>query len=352
MHENWARHLREQGAVIENGTVRHFGNPQLECRARDKRTLLIDLSMQSLLRVSGADAGGFLNAQLTNDLALLDAGRSQLNAWCTAQGRMLAVFRVFRRGPDVLLQLPATLQEEIAKRLRMFVLRAKVKVENVDADLVRVGLVGPDAALRLREIGIEVPVQDNDCATHGEATLLRLPGIHPRFEIVAPPAQAIALWDTLRAAAMPVGAEAWTWHDIMAGLPSVLPETREEFVPQMANLELVDGVNFKKGCYPGQEIVARMQYLGRLKQRMVRAHAAGEVVSAGTPIFAPGAGGQAVGKVVDAQASPEDGIDLLAVIQLTAIEAGELHLGSETGPRLALAPLPYTLGAAPSQKVS
>jgi hypothetical protein len=351
MHETWAKHLREQGAVIEDGAVRHFGNPQLECRARDKRTLLMDLSTHSLLRVSGADAGAFLNAQLTNDLALLDAGRSQLSAWCTAQGRMLAVFRVFRRGTDVLLQLPATLQEEIAKRLRMFVLRAKVKIENADAELVRLGLVGSDAERQLREIGMDAPAQDNDCTTHGEVTLLRLPGIHPRFELIAPLAPAIALWDQLRTVALPVGADAWAWHDIMAGVPSVLPQTREEFVPQMANLELVDGVNFKKGCYPGQEIVARMQYLGRLKQRMVRAHVPSEVVPAGTPIFAPGASGQAVGKVVDAQESPDDGVDLLAVIQLAAIEAGELHLGSETGARLTIASLPYTLEA-PSQRVS
>jgi folate-binding protein YgfZ len=352
MHETWATYLREQGAVIEHGVVRHFGNPQLERRARRERTLLLDLSTQALLRVGGADASAFLNAQLTNDIALLDAGRSQLSAWCSAQGRMLAVFRVFRLGTEYLLLLPATLQEEIVKRLRMFVLRSKVTIEDAGAQLVRLGLVGPEAERLLRDIGTDTPAQDNHCITHGDVTLLRLPGMHPRFQLIAPPARAMALWDELRAGATPVGTDAWAWHDIMAGLPSVQPQTREEFVPQMANLELIGGVNFKKGCYPGQEIVARMQYLGRLKQRMLRAHAPGDVVPAGTPVFAPGTSGQSVGQVVDAQESPDDGIDLLAVIQLAAVEAGELHLGSENGPRLEIASLPYTLDAAEPQKVS
>jgi hypothetical protein len=182
--------------------------------------------------------------------------------------------------------------------------------------------------------------------------LLRLPGIHPRYEIIAAPAAAIALWEKLRADAMAVGSSAWAWHDVMVGLPAVLPETREEFVPQMANLELVQGVNFKKGCYPGQEIVARMQYLGRLKQRMYRAHAPLDAVAAGTPIFAPGASGQSVGKVVDAQAAPEEGVDLLAVIQIAAAEAGELYVGADNGPRLTVASLPYPLATAQTQKVS
>ncbi len=129
----------------------------------------------------------------------------------------------------------------------------------------------------------------------------------------------------------------WAWLDIMAGIPSVHPGTNEEFVPQMANLEVVGGVNFKKGCYPGQEIVARMQYLGKLKQRMYRAHFAGEVAPRpGDAIYAPDFPGQSAGTVVEAQPSPDGGYDLLAVIQISSADAGELHFGSETGPRLTL----------------
>jgi hypothetical protein len=346
MNENWKSFLLEHGAVYDNGALRNFGNPQAAYRALRERDVLADLSTLSLLRVSGPEAGSFLNAQLTNELGLVNATRSQLSAWCSAQGRMLALFRVFRRGDDFYLQLPAALTEEISKRLRMFVLRAKVKIDVTDAELVRIGLVGPTADSLLRSAAGTIPESVDAVVTQGAVTLLRLPGIHPRVEIVAPVTEAMALWEKLATHAVAAGPAAWSWHDIMAGVPTVLPPTREAFVPQMANLELIGGVHFKKGCYPGQEIVARMQYLGRLKQRMWRAHVDGDAPAPGTAIHAPGANGQAVGTVVDAQASPDGGADLLAVIQLAAAEAGELHLATEDGPRLKILPLPYPLGAA------
>jgi hypothetical protein len=139
----------------------------------------------------------------------------------------------------------------------------------------------------------------------------------------------------------------WDWLDIMAGIPGVHPETSDAFVPQMANLEIVGGVNFKKGCYPGQEIVARMQYLGKLKQRMYRARFEGNTQPhPGDSIFAPDFPGQSAGTVVAAQPAPDNGFDLLAVIQISSAEAGELHLGSETGPKLSLQNLPYPVAPA------
>lgn len=352
MSENWKTFLLEHGAVYNDGALCHFGNPQVERLAMRDRDVLIDLSPWSLLRVSGPDATSFLNAQLTNEVGLVEAMRSQLSAWCSAQGRMLALFRVFRRGEDYYLQLPSTLLEEISKRLRMYVLRAKVKIETVDAELVRVGVVGPHAESLLQSVAGPIPAGVDAVVTQGAVTLLRLSGIHPRFEIVAPPTEAMALWEKLSAHAVAVSPAGWSWHDIMAGVPTVLPPTREAFVPQMANLELIGGVHFKKGCYPGQEIVARMQYLGRLKQRMWRAHVDGAAPVPGTAIHAPGANGQSVGSVVDAQESPEGGADLLAVIQIAAAESGELYLGTPDGPRLTILPLPYPLAAATAQQAS
>jgi hypothetical protein len=352
MSEIWKTFLLEHGAIYDNGALRHFGNPQVERRAARDGDILVDLSPWSLLRVSGSDAKNFLNAQLTNELGLVEPTRSQLSAWCSPQGRMLALFRVFHRGDGYFLQLPSVLLEEITKRLRMFVLRAKVKIEAVDAELVRVGLVGANAESLLRSAAGAIPESVDAVVTQDAVTLLRLPGIHPRFEIVAPPAEAMALWEKLGAHVLATGPAAWSWHDIMAGVPTVLPATREAFVPQMANLELIGGVHFKKGCYPGQEIVARMQYLGRLKQRMVRAHVVGDVPPPGAPIFAPGANGQSVGTVVDAQVSPDGGADLLAVIQIAAVESGELRLGAEEGPPLSVLPLPYALATPPAQRVS
>lgn len=343
MPESWTTFLRERGAVYDSGALRHFGNPQAERDALRAGNLLVDLSAWSLLHVSGPDAPAFLNAQFTNELRAVDATHSQPSAWCTAQGRMLAVFRVFSRHGDHYLQMPAALRDEVKKRLRMFVLRAKVTIDNADDDLARIGLIGPDAAATLTAAGLPVPAPIDAVATAGAVTLLCLPGIQPRFEIVAPYNEAMPLWKAFDAQAVASGSAAWSWHDIMAGVPTVLPPTREEFVPQMANLDLIGAVHFKKGCYPGQEIVARMQYLGRLKQRMVRAHVAGDAPAPGVPIHAPAANGQSVGMVVDAQTSPEGGADLLAVIQIAAVEAGALHLGTPDGPRLSVLPLPYAL---------
>ncbi len=351
MNNAWNTFLLEHGAHIDDGVLRDFGDPQTERRAARDGDVLADLSALSLIRASGADARTFLNGQLTNELGLVNATQHQLSAWCSAQGRALALFRVFQRDGDLYLQLPSSLREAILKRLRMFVLRAKVTFEIVDDELIRFGIVGPNAERLAQKAIKDFSLEIGASVTRGTATLLRLPGIHPRFEIIAPPTEAISLWETLRADATPVASGAWYWHDIMTGIPNVFTETSDAFVPQMLNLELVGGVNFKKGCYPGQEIVARMQYLGRLKQRMYRAHVVGDVVAPGTPIFASGANGQSVGNVVDAQPSPNAGVDLLAVIQIASTETA-LRLRDENGPTLSLQPLPYSVETPTTQKTS
>lgn len=342
MNDAWKSFIQSQRAVLEGDRVQHFGKPAAERQAAAQSNVLADLSDLSLIRARGEDTRNFLNGQLSNDVRQLDATHSQLAAWCSPKGRMLAIFRLLRRGDDTLLQLPASLLETTLKRLRMFVLRAKVTLENADAELVGLGISGPDAEKLLRDTVGFSPGEVNGCETRNEITVIKLTGPHPRFEIIAATDAATKLWGGLKAKAIPVGPPVWDWLDIMAGIPGVHPETSEAFVPQMANLEIVGGVNFKKGCYPGQEIVARMQYLGRLKQRMYRAHVDSDALPRpGDAIFAPGFPGQSAGTVVAAQPAPDNGFDLLAVIQTSSAEAGELHLGSETGPRLSLQNLPY-----------
>lgn len=343
MNETWQTFIRNQGASMEGGRVRHFGNPEQERRAAAQGNVLAELSDLSLIRARGGDVQSFLNGQLSNDVRQLDATHSQLAAWCSPKGRMMALFRLFRRSDDYLLQLPVALRENLLKRLRMFVLRAKVTLDNAD-DLVGLGLSGPQAEGLLRETAGFAPIGENRSETRGEITILCIPGPHPRFEVIAPTETATQLWNGLENKATPVASPVWAWLDIMAGIPNVYPETNEEFVPQMANLELIGGVNFKKGCYPGQEIVARMQYLGRLKQRMYRAHVAdADAPRPGAPIYASDFSGQSAGTVVDAQPAPDGGCDLLAVIQMSSVTKGTLHLGSENGPLLAVQSLPYPI---------
>lgn len=342
--EAWKSFLQDQGAVLDGDRVRHFGHPEQERRQAARGNVLVDLSDHALIRARGPDAQSFLNGQLSNDLRQMNAANSQLASWCSPKGRMLVIFRLFKRGDDILLQLPASLLDSILKRLRMFVLRAKATLENAETELTCIGLSGADAENLLKEAAGFAPTPINGCETRGAATIIRLPGPHPRYQIIGPATEAMKLWEKLKRKTTLTGPSTWAWLDIMAGIPVVHPETSEFFVPQMANLEAVGGVNFKKGCYPGQEIVARMQYLGKLKQRMYRAHVDSPAMPRpGDPIYAPNFPGQAAGNIVDAQSAPEGGYDLLAVIQIGSAEAGELHLGDEAGPRLSLQTLAYSL---------
>lgn len=340
--EDWRAFLISIGGHSDPEEFVHFDDPRTEIRAANEGNVLANLAQLGLIRVRGNDAGNFLNGQLSNDLRLLDAQHSHLSAYCSPQGRVLAVFRVFRRGDDFLLQLPAELTETIVKRLRMFVLRAKVTLDIVE-DLTPLGLIGPDAMRILETASLPAPLTVDGVATQNEITVLSVPGIRPRFEILSTTATAKLLWSALAARALPAGPSAWVWHDIQAGIPAVRRQTSEAFVPQMLNLDVLGGINFKKGCYTGQEIIARMHYLGRLKQRMYRAHLHAErAPPPGEPIYSAASPEQSVGNVVQLTAALNSGYDLLAVMQITSATGGELHLGSAQGPSLTLETLPYS----------
>lgn len=347
MTNDWESKLKARGAVIADGRVLHFGAPAAETSRALAGDVVADLSPLSLIRARGADAVAFLQGQFSNDLNQLP-GRTQLHAYCNAQGRMLALLRVFARGDDIYLQLPAALREQTLKRLKMFVLRAQVVLEPAD-ELGAVGVSGPQIPDALARAGLAWPAAADASATVAETTVVRVPGPHPRAQLIAPLAELANFWERLPAAVAPVGMPAWTALDVTAGLPQVYPETLEAFVPQMLNLDRLGGISLNKGCYPGQEIVARMHYLGRLKQRMYRAQvAATEPVKPGDPLYAPDFGAQSAGTVVEAHAAPTGGYDLLAAIQIGSVQAGDVRHGAPDGPALAWLPLPYSL-ADPAQ---
>lgn len=343
VNTDWRSFLTDQGAVFEQDRVAHFGHPGEERRAAVAGNVLVDLCDLALIRARGTEARSFLNAQLSNDLLQLDAERSLLAAWCNAQGRVIAIFRVFRRGEDWLLQLPAEIRDDVLARLRRFVLRAKVVLESVDEELVRIGVAGPQAASLVQAAAGFVPGAPEACLTRHEVTLLRLPGPHIRIEIVAPVPAAKALWRELARHALPAGAETWTWFDILAGLPQVYAATREQFVPQMLNLDRIGGVSFDKGCYPGQEIVARLHHRGGLKQRLYRARVplCPAPPSPGTPIYAADLADQPAGAVVSVAVGPQGDCNLLAVIRVQSVERGQrLYLRHEQGADLVVELLP------------
>ena len=343
MTSSWQDVLRARGASIEAGAVNHFGDAAAELRAARDGSIVAPLGHLGLIACSGADAQTFLHGQLSNDVKQLAPEHSEYAAYNSAKGRMLANFLLWREGDAYLLELARSLLPAVQKRLTMFVLRAKVNLEDVSEARPVLGLAGEAAAGALREMFPALPQAAHQFVhdpVHG--TLIALPG--ERFQLVAELESAEQLWRKLAAALTPVGTPCWEWLEIRNGIPLITPATQDQFVPQMANMELIGAVNFQKGCYPGQEIVARTQYLGQLKRRMVLAHVESETPpQAGDALFSSELEGQASGMVVNAQGAPDGGYDLLAVAQTTSIAHAALHFKSADGPLLSIRPLPYPL---------
>lgn len=342
MNQDWQHFLTQQGAVIEHGLVQHFTGLSAELDAAQNSTILCDVGQSGTLRVSGEDAQSFLQNLLSNDIREVTATRAQLSSFNTAKGRMLASMLVRRDGEDYLLQLPRSLCEPIRKKLSMYILRAKVKITDSSDEIVSLGLSGEKAQEILAGQSDSLPQQPFGTTTTAVASILMLGAT--RFQVSVPVQQAPALWQTFSQQARPVGSACWDWLDIRAGLPSVLPATQEQFVPQMLNFELIGGVNFKKGCYPGQEVVARMHYLGKPKRRMYLAHLdTQEAPHAGDELFSADTDEHASGMIANAAPAPGGGHDVLAVVQTASRETQAVHWKSRQGDVLAFLPLPYAL---------
>lgn len=290
-----------------------------------------ELKRLGMLSCTGDEAREFLHAQLTNDISALTADRARYAGWCSAKGRLLANFLVVPQAQGFLLQLSRDLAPAVAKRLSMFVLRAKVKVADASNDWVQFGLWGPGSAECLAALGISAPAADLATAASADAIVVRI--ARQRFLLFLKAAQR----DRLQSSG---DDDAWELEEIRAGRPLVVQATQDLFVPQMVNLERLGAVDFKKGCYPGQEIVARTQYRGVLKRRMVRARVDGAAAPGGD-LYADDLPGQVSGTVVNAAPAPEGGSELLAVVQISSLEnATAIRLGAADGPRLELLPLP------------
>jgi hypothetical protein len=322
------------------------GNSAALLAARDG-AILCDLAPAAVLAIEGADAASFLHGQLSSDVAGLDHDACQYTSYNSPSGRMLANFVLWRAGPDPAdgfrALLPGDIAAAVRKRLAMFVLRSKVTVTDVSAGLARYGVGGPRAADAMRAALGAAPPPFGVVRSDG-VTVLGVPG--PRFVVLAGTGQAAAIVTTLGAAAGIAGFDVWQWLTIRAGVPVITAATQDKFIPQTANWDLLGGVNFRKGCYTGQEIVARSQYLGRLKERLFAFRAPATPIVAGDRLYSAVFAEQPCGTVVNAARAPEGGIDLLAVLQLAAAADGDVRLGAPDGPRLVLLPLPYEVPAA------
>lgn len=286
-----------------------------------------------VIRAEGEDAASFLHGQLTQDMLGLGLSQARLAAYCSAKGRMLASFVVLKAEDHALLLLcsrdllPATL-----KRLSMFVLRAKVKLSDASDRWHVHGWSGPDLPESLRAAGAWTRL-----ALEHDTLAVRLPTVEaqPRALLLLPagaPAPAPLLPD----------ASTWSWLEVRSGVATLGAALVDALVPQMLNYESVGGVNFKKGCYPGQEVVARSQFRGTLKRRAYVVHSEAELQPA-QELFHSADPEQPAGVVVQVAAAPGGGWDAIVSMQTRAADGGQLTLGNADGPPLSLRPLPYNL---------
>lgn len=340
------------GAVATAHAAASAALPTLPRPAADEFDAVIQqgaympLTQFGVIDATGDDAASFLHGQLTNDTQHLDAANARLAGYCSAKGRLLASLLTWRTGETIRLLISKDLQATVQKRLSMFVLRAKAKLADASGELAVVGLAG-DVRKALSGVFDALPDGVHVQVDGTAGSLIRVPDALGRLRYlwIGPKAAIETYLPMLDEKLKRVSPAVWDWLDIRAGEPRITQPVVEQFVPQMVNFDVLGAVNFRKGCYPGQEVVARSQYRGTIKRRTSLANVAGELdtAKAGVELFHSDDPGQPCGMVVNAASAPEGGVDVLVEIKLAALEGGSVHLGAADGPALTFLPLPYGL---------
>ncbi|MEB8433002.1 folate-binding protein YgfZ [Cocleimonas sp. KMM 6892] len=292
MNPNWKTFLTEHDALSDDSKNSSYSSDT---------KVLADLSGRGLLEVSGEDAETFLQNQLTNDIRNVNETTHQESAWCSPKGRIIANFRVFKRGDSFLLDLSADLLEHVIKKLRMYVMMSKVTIDDVSDSLVHFSYSGQGADTELNNILGDLPKAPTESIQSGSLSVLAIAGANTRFDIFGEVEDCKSLWQKLNNDAVVAPSTHWDYLNIQAGIPMISAESTEAWIPQMVNYIHIGGVDFKKGCYPGQEVVARLNYLGKTKRRMYH-------------IVADTASALAVGSAVKSEKDTEAGKVLTSVI--------------------------------------
>ena len=307
--------------------------PDAEARTASPEDFVAVLDHLGVLRFSGEDAATFLQGQLSCDVAGVSPRSSSYGAYCTPKGRMLANFLLWREEADFLMALSRELVSTVQRQISKYVLRSKVKIADASGSIVLAGAAGARAAGTFSTMLGDLPMKTLEVrSVAGVGAAVRLNDGRLFLALAAP----------LQSRAAFADARIWRWLDIRAGLPLVTAPTQDQFVPQMANLELIGGVSFEKGCYTGQEVVARAQHLGKVKRRMFLANVSASA-QPGDALYSEDLGDQASGMVVNAEASPDGGHDLLVVVQAASRERSTVHLKGLDGPALRFLTLPYAV---------
>lgn len=341
----WLETLAAAGARLaaDASAVLDFGDAEHERASAESGSVLAPLA-DGLLRFEGADGAKLLNGQLSNDIQNLNETQSVLAGFATPQGRLRAIVRAFHHDGALYLQLPAGLVDAVHAEFRKFApLYRQLKLSVASGELALLGLSGPEAEAALTAEFPVLPAEAGCAVAHAGLTLIRLAGVAARFELIASAQTLAPVFERLRARLTPIGSPAWELTEIAAGLPQVYPETAGAYLPLHLNLQLVGGIHWKKGCYTGQEIIARMHYRSTLKRHAYRAHVQSESVPApGTPLIADG---QEAGSVIRAAAASGGRVEMLVELPNDTVRSAVSRLGDANGPILHIGELPYALVA-------
>jgi len=334
MNSNWKELLDKTGATFDDAGQCIFEDAGVsDCQK-------IPLTHLGVIRITGEDKETFLQGQFTNDTRNIDKSSSQLSSYCTPKGRMLANFRIYEDDHDNwFIVIPEERLDAILKRLSMFVLRSKVEITDASDEILLLGLNGDCIS---QALDISLPVKADEVSHDDSFSFIRVETLSPRYLVAGNADKIMALWQKLDNAS-PASSSAWRLGDIKAAIPTVFESTQEAFIPQMTNMQLINGVSFTKGCYTGQEVVARMQYLGKLKRRMYKVSFEYDAkVKPGEEIYSSiSQSGQGAGKLVDAVNTEGNHYEGLAVMEISSADEGEIRLIDENGPLLSINEPPY-----------
>lgn len=342
MQNKWCSFLRDAGANIHNGITMDFGNPGEEIQSAVNDNVIVDLSHFAIIKVTGNDATDFLHGQFTSDVNTIDKQCFQFSAWCNPKGQVLTNFLLLKVNEGFLLLLPEDIKTQLMQRLQMYILRADITLEDASKSLVRIGISFPKPSQEVKAI-FEAIQAAEQMQMYKSAHLFQIQADKPRYIMIGMVEAVQPVWKAFEEYSKPAGVHTWALLDILAGLPWVTESTSAMFLPQMLNLDVLGGLSYKKGCYPGQEIITRLYQRGQVKRRVFLASTQnGPDIKTGHLLFKQDEE-QPAGTIVNIAPDANGGYTMLAVVETEKAESGKIILKHQENMPLMFHPLPYSL---------
>jgi len=344
---NWRDFLRSCGADFPEALTVSFGQQLLNGNTLDidglfEKLFLVPLLQYGVLSLTGPETRQFLQGQATCDITDLNSETSLLGAHCTPQGKIIGNFRLLEiQANEILLIAPRPIIPILQKSLERYAVFSKTQLEDKSDDLLLLGLIGNIAGSYHTELGLPDILENDAAATEQSLTCIRVSTT--QLLLVVPKEKGTQIWGSLIKHAQPAGSDLWEISNIRRGFGEVLPQTSTMFIPQMLNLQAVGAISFRKGCYTGQEVVARTKYRGALRRRMYRFQAETD------HIFDPGSecrlspDSPSIGNLVTAVRFADSCQEILLVLSDETFNSTELIIGTSSPFKIRLLPLPYSV---------